>query len=146
MAQVKIQSSSTGYAIIIPPVLASDITLTTPSTTGVLTTTADVATLLQINISADYTITSADIGKQIYHPGTDTTARTVTIPAGLNIGTTFMFVNDTSAGVMSISSADTLMIAGAGTTGSPRTLAASGMASAVKIASAKWILNGAGLA
>jgi len=145
MAFVKIQSASTGYATIQPPSLGADITLTTPSTTGTLTTTADVATILQVNISADYSITSADIGKMIYHPGTDTTARTATIPSGLSVGTTIVFVNDTSAGVLSIACTETLMIAGAGTTGSPRALAASGMATAIKISSSKWLLNGAGL-
>jgi hypothetical protein len=39
---------------------------------------------------------------------------------------------------------DTLVLAGAGTTGS-RTLAANGMATALKIASTTWIISGSGL-
>jgi hypothetical protein len=39
---------------------------------------------------------------------------------------------------------DTLVLAGAGTTGS-RTLAASGIATAVKMTSTRWMINGTGL-
>jgi hypothetical protein len=39
---------------------------------------------------------------------------------------------------------DTMRLAGAGTTGS-RTLAANGIATALKITSTEWIINGTGL-
>lgn len=145
MATLKLISATGGSASVQPPNLTSDITLTTPSSTGTLVTASDVGTLLQISIGADYSITASDIGKQIYHQSADTTARTVTIPINLPVGTTFLFVNDTGAGSLSIASADTLMLAGTGTTGSPRTLASNGMATAVKITTSKWIINGAGL-
>lgn len=99
--------------------------------------------------SANYTIQNSDAGGHIYHPSADTTARTWTIPANSSIsfpiGTSITFVNDTGAGAITIAiTTDTLLFGGAGTTGS-RTLAASGMASAIKITTTKWIINGIGL-
>jgi len=99
--------------------------------------------------SAAYTLVLSDSGKHIYHPSADTTARTWTIPANSSvafpIGTAITFVNDTSAGTITISiTSDTLVLAGTGTTGS-RTLAASGMATAIKITSTRWMISGSGL-
>ncbi len=110
------------------------------------------STIPQNSQSGDYTLVLSDGGKQIYHPSADTTARTWTIPANSGggsvafpIGTTITFVNDTSAGVITIAiTTDTLVLAGAGTTGS-RTLAASGMATAIKKTSTSWMITGAGL-
>jgi len=99
--------------------------------------------------SAAYTTVLSDSGKHIYHPSADTTARTFTIDSNANvaypIGTAITFINDTSAGVMTIAiTSDTLVLAGAGTTGS-RTLAANGVATAIKITSTRWIISGTGL-
>ncbi len=99
--------------------------------------------------SAAYTLVLADSGKHIYHPGADTTARTWTIPANGSvaypIGTAITFINDTSGGVITIAiTTDTMILAGAGTTGS-RSLAANGIATAIKMTSTRWIINGTGL-
>ena len=99
--------------------------------------------------SAAYTTVSADQGKHIYHPSADTTARTFTIDSNTNVpypvGTAITFVNDTSAGVVTIAiTSDTLVLAGAGTTGS-RTLAANGIATAIKMTSTRWMISGTGL-
>lgn len=99
--------------------------------------------------SASYTLVLADSGKHILHPSADTTARTFTIPANASvafeIGTAITFVNQASAGVITISiTTDTMRLAGAGTTGS-RTLAANGMATALKITATEWIISGTGL-
>ena len=99
--------------------------------------------------SANYTTVLTDAGKEIYHPGADTTARTWTIDSNANvaypIGTAITFINDTSAGVLTIAiTTDTMILAGAGTTGS-RTLAANGIATAVKMTSTRWIISGGGL-
>jgi len=99
--------------------------------------------------SAAYTTTISDANCHIYHPGADTTARIWTIDSNANvpypIGTQLTFVNDTSAGVITISiTADTLVLAGAGTTGS-RTLAANGIATAIKMTSTRWMISGTGL-
>lgn len=105
--------------------------------------------LPQNSKSAAYTTVLADGGGHIYHPGADTTARIWTIDSNANvaypIGTAITFVNDTSAGVITISIAsDTLVLAGAGSTGS-RTLAANGIATAVKMTSTRWMISGTGL-
>ena len=99
--------------------------------------------------SAAYTCVLSDAGKHIYHPSADTTARTFTIPANASVayplGTAITFINDTSAGVVTIAiTTDTLVFAGAGTTGS-RTLAANGMATAIKIGTTRWMISGTGL-
>ena len=107
------------------------------------------ASIAQNSQSAAYTTKLLDCGKQIYHPGADTTARTWTIDSNANvaapIGCTITFINDTSGGVITIAiTSDTLVLAGAGTTGS-RSLAANGVATAIKMTSTRWQINGAGL-
>ncbi len=112
-------------------------------------TIATIRTIPQNSKSAAYTLVLADAGGHIYHPSADTTARTWTIPANASvafpIGTTLTFVNDNAAGVVTIAiTTDTMRLAGAGTTGS-RTLAANGIATAIKMTATSWIINGTGL-
>jgi hypothetical protein len=98
--------------------------------------------------SAAYTLVLADAGKVILHPSTDANARTFTIPANASVayavGTVLTFVNMTSQVVTIAITSDTLYLAGTGTTGS-RSLAQYGMATAVKITSTTWLINGSGL-
>jgi hypothetical protein len=99
--------------------------------------------------STAYTAVLADSGKQIFHPSADTTARTFTIPANSSvaypIGTALSFINQNGAGVVTIAiTTDTMRLAGAGTTGS-RTLAANGVATAIKLTATEWIISGTGL-
>lgn len=99
--------------------------------------------------STAYTLLLSDANKHILHPSADTTARTMTIPANSSvafpIGTAVTFVNQNAAGIMTIAiTTDTMRLAGAGTTGS-RTLAANGVATALKITSTEWIISGSGL-
>lgn len=100
--------------------------------------------------SAAYTTVLADGERHIYHPSADVTARTWTIDSNANVayplGTAITFVNDTSAGVITIAigGTDTMVLAGAGSTGS-RSLAASGMATALKIGTTRWMIAGTGL-
>jgi hypothetical protein len=105
--------------------------------------------LPQNSKSAAYTTVLTDGGKHIFHPAADTTARTWTIDSNANvpyiIGTTITFVNQNGAGVITIAiTSDTMRLAGAGTTGS-RTLAANGIATALKVTATEWIINGTGL-
>lgn len=97
--------------------------------------------------SAAYTLVLADSGKTILHPIADDNARTFTIPANSSvaypIGTAITFVNLINTVTIAITS-DTMYLAGPGTTGS-RTLAAYGVATAVKVASTTWIISGNGL-
>jgi hypothetical protein len=106
-------------------------------------------TIPQNSQSAAYTLVLSDAEKHIYHPSADTTARIWTIPANSSvaypIGTAITFINDTSAGALSIAiTTDTLVLMGAGSTGT-RTLAASGIATAVKVTSTRWIISGTNL-
>jgi hypothetical protein len=99
--------------------------------------------------STAYTTVLADAGKHVFHPSADTTARTWTIDSNANvaypIGTAITFINQISAGAITISiTSDTMWLAGAGTTGS-RTLAANGVATAIKITTTGWIISGTGL-
>jgi len=129
--------------------------LGTPSSGTLTNCTADgtnavgFLTIPQNSKSAAYTLVLADSGKQIFHPSADTTARTFTIPANgtvaFPIGTAVTFINQNAAGVITIAiTTDTMRLAGAGTTGS-RTLAANGIATAVKVTATEWIISGTGL-
>lgn len=104
---------------------------------------------LQNSQSADYTLVIGDAGKHILHPVGDANNRTFTIPANASVayktGTMITFINEATANTVTIAiTSDTLMFAGVGTTGS-RTLAAYGMATAIKITSTKWMISGTGL-
>lgn len=120
---------------------------------GVLTDTNSLElgwkTIPQNSKSAAYTLVLADSGKHIFHPSADTTARIFTIPANASvaypIGTAVTFVNQNAAGVVTIAiTTDTMRLAGLGTTGS-RTLAANGIATAIKVTATEWIISGTGL-
>lgn len=112
-------------------------------------TIATIKQITQNSQSTAYTLVLADAGKHILHPSADTTPRTFTIPANSSVafpvGTAVTFVNQDSAGAITIAiTTDTMRLAGAGTTGS-RTLAANGIATALKITSTEWLVNGTGL-
>ena len=113
------------------------------------TDTVGFRVLPQNSQGAAYTLVLADSGKHILHPSADTTARTFTIPANgsvaFPVGTAVTFINQNAAGVVTIAiTTDTMRLAGAGTTGS-RTLAANGVATAIKLTSTEWIISGTGL-
>lgn len=97
--------------------------------------------------SADYTLIITDTG--VLHPSADTTARTMTIPANGSVAyplfTVLTFINQDSAGVMSIAiTTDTMRLSPGGATGT-RTLAANGIAVATKVTTTEWIISGSGL-
>jgi hypothetical protein len=100
--------------------------------------------------SANYTTVLADTGKNIIHPSSDTTARTFTIDSHADVpyvsGACLTFTNEPEAGDLTIAiTSDTMYLAGAGTTGS-RTLAAPGVATAVRLSeTTDWIISGVGL-
>lgn len=97
--------------------------------------------------STAYTTVLADAQKHILHPSSDNNARTFTIDSNANvaypIGTTITFINMINTVTIAITS-DTLTLMGSGSTGS-RTLAANGIATAIKIGSTSWVINGTGL-
>jgi hypothetical protein len=129
--------------------------LGTPSSGNLSNCTADgtnsvgFLNIPQNSQSGAYTLVLGDAGKHILHPSADTTARTFTIPANSSVafpvGTAITFINQNGAGSVTIAiTTDTMRLAGAGTTGS-RTLAANGVATAIKITSTEWIISGSGL-
>ena len=124
--------------------ISSTATLISPTITGGTITQVPIT---QNSQSAAYTTVLADGGKHILHPTADNNPRTYTIDSNANVaypvGTAITFVNQINTVTIAITS-DTLTLAGAGTTGS-RTLAANGMATALKIASTSWIISGTGL-
>lgn len=150
-------TTSTGTGSV---VLSTSPSLTTPAlgtpSSGTLsnctvdgTVSVGYLTIPQNAQSTAYTLVAADSAKQIFHPSADTTARTWTIPANASvpfpIGTAVTFINQNGAGVITIAiTSDTMRLAGAGTTGS-RTLAANGVATAIKITSTEWIISDTGL-
>jgi len=112
------------------------------------TNAAGFRNIPQNSQSAAYTTVLSDSGKHIFHPSTDTNARTFTIDSNANVaypvGTAITFVNMSSSNVTIAITSDTLYLAGTGSTGS-RTLAQYGEATALKITSTSWIINGTGL-
>ena len=89
-------------------------------------------------------VVAADAGKHIY----STASRVITIPANattaMPVGATIVFVAGSGATVSIAIATDTMYLAGPGTTGS-RTLAAFGVATAIKITSTSWMISGYGL-
>lgn len=146
------RSTGTGYAKLVSGVLSVDSTSTVTADlqgTGLTDATAGFRNIPQNSLSAAYTTVAADSGKHLFHPSADTTARTFTIDSNANvaypIGTAITIINQNGAGVITIAiTADTLRLAGTGTTGS-RTLAANGIATAIKVTSAEWLISGTGL-
>lgn len=106
-----------------------------------------ILTIPQNSQSTNYTLVLSDAGKHILHPASDNNARTFTIPANSSIafrlGTTFTFIN--LVNVLSIAiTTDTMTLANSTTTGT-RSLAANGIATAVKVTSTSWLISGVGL-
>jgi hypothetical protein len=95
--------------------------------------------------NASYTLVASDSGKHLYHSSGN--GHVWTIPANGSvaypIGTAITFTNTTSLVTIAITT-DTMILAGAGTTGS-RSLAQYGIATALKIAATTWIISGTGL-
>jgi hypothetical protein len=100
----------------------------------------------QAEHSADYTLVLGDAGKLIYHDSGS--GHTWTIPANASVayplGTRIVFVNrNGSASVTIAITSDTLRLAGSASTGS-RTLAANGMAEAIKTNTTEWYITNLG--
>ena len=148
-------TTSTGSGAV---VLATSPTLVTPNlgvaSSGTLgaCTVDGTNTVGFLNIpfnsqNGDYTLVLTDAGKTIFHPSTDASNRTYTIPANASvaypIGTAVSFINMAETVTIAINS-DTMYLSGFGTTGS-RSLAQYGAATAVKMTSTTWMISGNGL-
>jgi len=130
--------------------------LTAASLTGAATAATTASTAASVGYmgipqsATTTTLVIGDAGKHIY---VNTSGQTLTIPAATSvaypIGTTITFIAGPSASTVTIAiTTDTMYLTGTGTTGS-RTLAAHGMATAVKVSgtssSGIWYINGSGL-
>lgn len=132
--------------------------LASPTFTGSLTGFAAAATSSSTALSigflgmpqnsqsgSTYAIVIGDAGKHLYFTGATCTA---TIPANsataFPIGTTIAFICSSATTLTIAITTDTMYLGGTGTTGS-RTLAAYGMATAVKVTATAWFINGTGL-
>jgi hypothetical protein len=115
--------------------------------TGLGSTEIGFRNVPQNSQSADYTTLPADNGKHLFHPTADNNPRTFTIDSNTNvafpIGTVITFVNKINVVTIAITS-DTLTWADTGGTGS-RSLAANGIARAMKIGATEWLIEGTGL-
>ena len=163
IADGSINTSELAAGAVTSDKIASSISLTTPilgtPTSGNLAnctvdgTDAVGFRNLPVNSqSAAYTTVLADSGKIIFHPSSDTNARTFTIPAASSvaypIGTALSFINLTANVVTIAITTDTMYLSSAGTTGS-RSLAQYGSATAIKVSglssSGIWLISGSGL-
>jgi hypothetical protein len=136
-ANLELECNGTGGVVI--NTLAEATTASTARSAGYLGIPASA-------VSTTNTLTIADAGEHIY---VTTNSQTITIPANASvsypIGTTLTFIAGPSATTVTIAiTSDTLRLAGGTSTGS-RTLAANGMATAVKVAATTWYINGTGL-
>jgi hypothetical protein len=97
--------------------------------------------------SAAYTTIITDAGKLVYHPSSDNVARAFLINNALAYpdGTAITFTNlAATASTIALTGGGTMYLAGSGATGT-RTLAAFGVATAVKLEASIWTISGAGL-
>ena len=94
--------------------------------------------------SGGLTLSKAHAGEHVYVTGS---SQTITIPANssvpFEIGTAIVIINGNVASSIAITT-DTLRLAGSSLTGT-RSLAAYGLATAVKVESTTWIVSGSGL-
>jgi hypothetical protein len=133
---------------LVTPVLGTPASGTLSACTVDGTVSVGYITVPQNSQAVSYPVVLTDSGKHIFH--SSATAHTYTIPANSSvafpIGTVLTFINDTGSGVLSITiTTDTMVWIPSGDTTATRTLAAGGMATAIKIASTKWFISGAGV-
>ena len=155
---VRVRTSSTGNVTINNP--SSGVALAVGGVSGTHSATiADAAATTGFKVgylnipqnaqTGNYTLVLADAGKHIYHAAGAGAGDTYTIPANASVaydvGTAITFINRDTTNAVSIAiTTDTLTLAGTGATGT-RTLAAYGVATAIKITSTEWIISGTGL-
>jgi len=97
--------------------------------------------------NGNYNVVLGDAGKHIYHP-TGQAAATYTFPANSNVsftvGSAVTIINGSANNVTISLTSDTLYLSSNGATGS-RTLTQWGVATAVKIDNAVWVISGSNI-
>lgn len=98
--------------------------------------------------TGNYTAVASDSGKMIRHPSGAGAGDTFTIPANASVayevGTAITFCNLDSNSLSIAIATDVMRLSPTGTTGT-RALAQYGMATAVKVETALWLISGPGL-
>ena len=135
---IVIDPSGTGGVVVNGSITATAATATTSSTASSL----GYLGMPQNSKSTTYSTVIGDVGKHIYV----TSSTTITIDGSVAypVGTTIGFISAVGVTTIIAIGTDTLYLGGTGTTGS-RSLAAYGMATAVKVESGKWFISGNGL-
>lgn len=100
-----------------------------------------------LSVSAAKTFALSDANVTQYHPASDVTGRTWTIPANsavaFPVGTEIPIENDAGAGTLTIAiTTDTLVLVGAAGSTGTRSLASGGRASLKKVTSTRWRIWG----
>lgn len=118
-------------------------TITPASVPG--TTSVGYLGIPQVIQNLPYTFAMTDAGKHAFHD--EVTARTYTIPANATvafpIGTTITIVNNTGAGVITLSISTDTLRRGDGTAGTGnRTIAADSIATIIKTKTTEWMIHG----
>jgi hypothetical protein len=94
--------------------------------------------------SANYTLVLGDAGKQIFHPASDTTVRTYTIPANSSvafpIGTVVLFTVENGGTSVAVTINSDTLVNGSGLTGAV-TVPANNTLMAIKVTATKWMAN-----
>ena len=94
--------------------------------------------------SVDYTLVLGDAGKQIFHPVSDTSIRTYTIPANASvafpIGTVVLFTVENGGTIVNVSITSDTLVLGNGTTGGCL-VTANQTLMCIKVTSTKWMAN-----
>ena len=134
--------------VLVTPVLGTPASGTLSSCTVDGTDVIGFRNLPVNNQSTAYTTVLADSGKVIFHPSTDATARTFTIPSNASVayalGTIISFINMSSSTVTIAITTDTLYMSPSGATGS-FSLSQYGSATAIKMTATTWLITGSGL-
>lgn len=152
-----VKSTGTTQSAAVPGTdyLAPNGILATPSSGDLRNCTADgtngvsPSIVVQNRQTNNYTLELTDNNRHVLHPSSDTTARTITIPANsitsFPIGATITIVNQFGAGILTINiNTDTLRLAKTGATG-PRILTANGIATLLKTDATQWLIYGINL-
>ena len=94
--------------------------------------------------SADYTLVLGDAGKQIFHPTSDTTPRTYTIPANASvafpIGTVVLFTVENGGTFVNVAITSDTLVNGSGLTGGQIVLPNNTLM-CIKVTATKWMAN-----
>jgi hypothetical protein len=94
--------------------------------------------------SANYTLVLGDAGKQIFHPASDATVRTYTIPSNASvafpIGTVVLFTVENGGTPVGIAITSDTLVFGSGTTGTVY-VPANNTLMAIKVTATKWMAN-----